>query len=76
MIADPSVGRHKHILIISLQTQVHEQTGVWVPITRLWDTLGDLYNLDALDNMVCSSIPPPLLSPRRPPPLPRIGNVT
>lgn len=25
---------------------------MWVPITRLWDTLGDLYNLDALDTMV------------------------
>lgn len=47
-----AVGRHKHILIISLQSQVHEQTGVWVPIARLWDTLGELYNLDALDQMV------------------------
>ncbi|EJT48389.1 hypothetical protein A1Q1_02672 [Trichosporon asahii var. asahii CBS 2479] len=49
------------------QTQVHEQTGVWVPITRLWDTLGDLYNLDALDNMSSStpSLPssPDQLSP-------------
>ncbi|WOO82123.1 MRG/MORF4L-binding protein [Vanrija pseudolonga] len=61
------VGQHKHILVIALQAQVHEQTGIWVPIDTLWGHLGGLYDLDALDSMSSSapSLPdsPVALSP-------------
>ncbi|KAL1412604.1 hypothetical protein Q8F55_000351 [Vanrija albida] len=61
------VGQHKHILVIALQAQVHEQTGIWVPIETLWGHLGGLYDLEALDGMSSStpSLPstPVALSP-------------
>lgn len=46
------VGQHRHLLMIQLQAQVHQRTGVWIMISDLWDRIGGLFDLDQLDHMV------------------------
>ena len=46
------VGRHKHLLMLKFQSEIHRRVGVWVPTPDLWARLGELYDLDALDAMV------------------------
>ena len=46
------VGRHKHMTMITLQSEIHRRSGVWVPTSDLWAKLGELYDLEALDAMV------------------------
>ncbi|WVQ84832.1 hypothetical protein IAT38_006989 [Cryptococcus sp. DSM 104549] len=50
------VGKHRHVLIMTLQNEVHQRTGIWVPVGTLWDRLGELYDLEALDEMASSSV--------------------
>jgi predicted Rossmann-fold nucleotide-binding protein len=41
--------------MISLQADVHEETGVWVPVDNIWAQLRKMYDLEALDGMVSGS---------------------
>ncbi|BEI88789.1 uncharacterized protein CcaverHIS019_0201510 [Cutaneotrichosporon cavernicola] len=67
------IGRHRHVLMIALQADVHRQTGIWVSTETLWEALAELYDLEVLDAMTSSpsSIPPspdplsPIPNPRR-----------
>jgi hypothetical protein len=46
------VGKHKHLVIIKLQALIGERTGRVIPVETLWEVLGQLYDLEALDDMV------------------------
>ncbi|GFZ49872.1 hypothetical protein JCM24511_07275 [Saitozyma sp. JCM 24511] len=45
------IGRHKHLLVIQLQEEIHRRTGLWMEIPDLWERLGELYDLETLDDM-------------------------
>lgn len=47
-----AVGKHKHMVIINLQALIHRRTECTVPVEVLWKMLGELYDLEALDEMV------------------------
>jgi len=47
-----TVGRHKHLIIITVQAEMHRRTGRWIPTSDIWAKLGELYDLEALDGMV------------------------
>ena len=40
------------MIIIKLQALIHHRTQVTVPVDKLWAMLGELYDLEALDEMV------------------------
>jgi hypothetical protein len=45
---------------MQLQGEIHRRTGIWMEVADMWDRLGELYDLEALDEMVrapCLSIP-------------------
>jgi len=41
--------------IIKLQTLINERTGRVIPVETLWAVLGQMYDLDTLDDMVSLS---------------------
>lgn len=51
----PLVGQHRHVLMIQLQAELYKRTKVWMPFEDLWDKVGEMFDLDRLDNMVCLS---------------------
>lgn len=53
------VGPHKHMIVIKIQGLIHKRTGHLIPTAELWAMLGDLYDLEALEEMVrlCSLLP-------------------
>lgn len=64
--ADPSVGAHKHILILKLQDEIYQRTRVRMEIPDMWDRLAGMYDLEALDRrvglLVCVAYKPSLRS--------------
>jgi hypothetical protein len=45
------------LIIIKLQALIHRRTQVMVPVDKLWEMLGELYDLEVLDEMVRRSMP-------------------
>lgn len=69
--------------MIQLQGDLHRRTALWLPTSDIWDKLGEMFDIPALDSMVChcphsyasrtddQSSPPPLPdSPKELSPLP------
>ncbi|WWC73865.1 uncharacterized protein I206_107837 [Kwoniella pini CBS 10737] len=72
------IGRHRHLLIIQLQSSMHKRTGIWISIEELWNRLTGLYDLEILDDMSSGSsisLPssPNILSPLLPKTLKQIN---
>ena len=45
------------MVIIRLQSEINRKTGVWLETSEIWDKLGELYDLQALDEMVRITFP-------------------
>ncbi|KAK4689857.1 hypothetical protein P7C73_g233, partial [Tremellales sp. Uapishka_1] len=70
------IGRHKHLIILKLQTELHRRTGLWIASDSLWDRLDDLYDLNALDDLSSNSEISLPSSPRELSPLVRTGSLS
>jgi len=47
-----SVGKNKHVVIVKLQKMLERNTNRLISIDTLWEMLGEMYDLEALDEMV------------------------
>ena len=47
-----SVGKNKHVVIVKLQKTLERNTNRLISIDTLWEMLGEMYDLEALDEMV------------------------
>ncbi|RXK37950.1 hypothetical protein M231_04736 [Tremella mesenterica] len=61
--------------MIQLQSEIHRRTGVWTEVSFIWERLGELYNLDILDEN-CSPTPSIPNTPHSLSPLPRKRPIT
>jgi Chromatin modification-related protein EAF7 len=48
------VGLHRHFHVLSMRNAIHGDTGQLVSIDDIWAKLRTCYNVDAIENLVCS----------------------
>ena len=46
------VAIHRHVHILAIHNSIYRDTGFKVPMKDIWDKLGKMYDLDALENAV------------------------
>ena len=48
------VGTHRHFHALSIRNAVMNATGKPVTVDEVWSKLGECYNLDLLESLVCT----------------------
>ena len=57
------VAMHRHVHILAIHNSIYRDTGFKVPMKDIWDKLGKMYDLDALENAVSVLQPCCLVTP-------------